>query len=60
MYVLMNQNGEMFAGEVCGCIVIKRHWTRGSIYQTKLASEKDLTFFDLEGFTVEDLEDDKL
>ena len=60
MYVLMNQNGEMFAGEDCGCIVTKRHWTRAFIYQTKRAAEKDLTFFDLEDFTVEDLEDDKL
>lgn len=58
MYVLMNENGEMFAGEACGCIVTKRHWTRACICQTKRAAEKDLAFFELKNFTVEELEKD--
>lgn len=59
MYVLMNEDGEMFAGEACGCIVTKHHWTRACIYQTERAAEKDLTFFSLEGFTIEDLEEER-
>lgn len=56
MYVIMNEDGEMFAGQACGCVVTKRHWTRAYIYQTRRTAEKDLSYFDLEGFTIEELD----
>ncbi len=56
MYVLMNEDGEMFSGYECGCVITKRHWTRAAIYQTIRSAEKDLDYLGLEGFTVEDLE----
>jgi len=49
--------GEMFAGKVYGCIVNKRHWTRACIYQTTKAAEKDLTWYNLEGYTVQGLDE---
>lgn len=57
MYVLMNDQEEMFAGYECGCVTTKRHWTRSYVYQTLKGAEKDITHYGLVGFTVEELEE---
>ena len=55
MYVLMNEHGEMFAGYGCGCVISKSHWTRACIYKTVVDAEEDMEYYELEGFTVVEL-----
>lgn len=42
MYVIMNAEGNYFAGNACGANIFKRHWTRAHIYDTQELAEFDI------------------
>lgn len=47
MYMIKNSDGRFFAGDYFGLPIWKDHFTRGCIYNTKSAAEKDTSFYGL-------------
>lgn len=58
MYVLINEEGEMFAGwSLCNTVITERHPSRAFTYRTAKAARKDLNFSGLADFDIKLIED---